>query len=193
MLSRLADINPSNLLISDDAIYQIVDGKKKKLYVSTPVLACSKGIDDSGFIELELNISSLTVLSAIDKWLEDRLENYRPIVKSDMIKVKVDTETKIYDRDNGLVDNRDCLSCKFKARLVLGLNEVFRVAESVLVSIKVLQLKVYTFSLLPEGCSIHHSVDEFNASRSEVGGGVEVGYDEPVTDFDPEINELLDS
>lgn len=169
-------------------IYEKLSTKKRrKLYIRTPILICSTGLQDNNCIQLELNANFCLQLQNFERWLKSELEDhenireldlaqetgggeediYRSLIKTDEtehINVFIDTRSRVFDRDGQKVpeDKRhDYLSGYFRCTLALELSQLTVFADKLQINPHIFQLKVMSFSLLPPGCEIYHDISLF--------------------------------
>lgn len=198
LIRKISELDVSNLsLKKDDDRYKICEiteagtpSKVRRLYLVLPIMTCANGINDTYF-ELEPNDTVFQGLSSLEEWITERVPDYHPIEK-DRLRVYLDSYAKIYDRDGEKMDDRECLNSMFRCSLIVDISEI--TAKSYL-KISVFQMKVYSYSLLPEGCKIFDNKEQFlshleNSDRKNIREWESI--EDPVAEgYDPNVNELI--
>jgi len=205
--------------------------KRRKLYIKTPLLLCSTGLEDNNCVKLQLTTKFYEDITNFEQWLkyhllleendvyinkdtdlaqvqdneEDHDDIYRTLIhtgEEEHVNVFLDTRSKVFDRDNQRVQTdkyNEYLSGRFSCTVALELSNVSIFAGKVQIKPHIFQLKVYSFSLLPSGCTIFHDIGAFTDFMEQRGEQLAVdttlaitSYSDAVEDFNPDINELMD-
>lgn len=193
VVRKLSDLDVSLLSLHDGGhkiCEKIAASRIRRLYVIMPIMKCPIGLNE-GYIELEGVDEVFHGFTVLEDWIQAHKNDYHPMNR-DRVRVYLDHNSKIYDRDGELMTDRDCLSGTFRCSLIVDASEI---TDKGYLRLTVFQMKVYSFSLLPEGCKIVADRDEFLACMQTTGPSTEREKefidDEPAEGYDPNINELL--
>lgn len=190
-VKKLSDIDVSLLILNGGhkICEKISPGKVRRLYFITPIMKCPTGINEN-YIELEGVDTFYRGLSTLEDWIQIHSADYHPMDR-DRIRIYLDYNTKIYDRDGELMVDRDCLNGTFRCSLIVDASEI---TERGYLKLTIFQMKVYSFSLLPEGCRIMNDRETFLVGIADTETGPrekEIMDDGPAEGYDPNLNELL--
>jgi hypothetical protein len=197
MFPKLNEINIAGVTCSAGGVLCY---NEKPLIVQTGLILCPYGISDANKLRFQLSEAALGKLEKLDELVDSLAmkqgKDHIKIINDGWLNLTIGPWTRFFDNNKALIDAQEgILFSEFTASLLIDLSKVTMFDENMMLSAKINQVLVRTYSQLPRGCEIFTDVAQLRLAQSsgtsgsiphvEEGEGVE-------EEEDLNVNELLD-
>lgn len=180
---------------------------KQGLILKTKKMVCRNGIGENMQFTVEIPNTMSSFLNRLDLFIKQVAEKeasylnltgdlYRSFIKEDTLKLYISKFTKVFDKNKVIIppsEYSNLMTNRFSCLLLLDFSNLTVFADMANLRIGVLQVMILDYCILPEGCTIFKSEQEFTKAIENASQSTPLPLeDTAVTDFDPNINELID-
>lgn len=189
---------------ASDSKYKVLYGGKQ-LYFTTSCWSCPYGLDDRNMIFTLIGQKQYEKITALDRLgceLKEKysIDKYKSIVTDtegiEGLMLFILPSCRMYDKDAVLLEETEAkhrLSGQCSLRFIVEPSlEIWN--EMLLWRLKVHQLKIDQYYILPQGCQIFENEGELQEvlSKKKIVIKKRNELEDPARDFDQAVNELLD-